>query len=344
MPCYRLRQVERARVAAAPGETWKAARALDVYQAVPAFRWLVGLRVLPDRLRGEGEPPLRQATLDAIAAGGAFALLADGSPEVVLGAIGTFWEPNIRWRRVAPEEFARFDEPGWGKVVWNLRVDPRGPGSWLTCELRVTATDDASWRRFRPYWRLIGPFSHGVRRAAVGRLARQLGAPSRDALPGDELLPEARFERTHATVIEAPPAAVWPWLVQMGARRGGWYSIDRLDNGGRPSATRIVPELQGLAVGDRLPYLPSDPGGALVELLEPGGALVLTGATGADRTSWAFALAPIGDDATELQVRVRAAYPPGIKKAAAIVAIAAAHEVMQRAQLRHLKQRVEAAA
>ena len=50
--------------------------------------------------------------------------------------------------------------------------------------------------------------------------------------------------------IRARRTDIWPWFVQMGWRRGGWYSYDGLDNGGVPSATRIVPELQRVEVGD----------------------------------------------------------------------------------------------
>lgn len=57
-----------------------------------------------------------------------------------------------------------------------------------------------------------------------------------------------------AVTIDAPPGQVWPWLVQMGGDRGGWYSWDRLDNGGRPSAQEIHPEWQDLALGDYVKY------------------------------------------------------------------------------------------
>jgi len=57
--------------------------------------------------------------------------------------------------------------------------------------------------------------------------------------------------------------------------------------------------------------------------------------------SWAFVLAPIGDDATELQVRVRAAYDVGLKMAATRTIVGAAHEIMERVQLRNLKRRAE---
>jgi proline iminopeptidase len=70
--------------------------------------------------------------------------------------------------------------------------------------------------------------------------------------PGAELVPGGQRAATMAATINAPPEQVWPWLAQMGWQRGGWYSWDRLDNAGHPSATEVRPEWQHLAVGDRL--------------------------------------------------------------------------------------------
>lgn len=75
-----------------------------------------------------------------------------------------------------------------------------------------------------------------------------------DAFPGGDLVPGGTRSPTMAVTIEAPPHQVWPWLVQMGWDRGGWYSWDHLDNAGRPSATEVHPEWQDLAVGDQLRY------------------------------------------------------------------------------------------
>jgi hypothetical protein len=72
--------------------------------------------------------------------------------------------------------------------------------------------------------------------------------------PGAELVPEGKRAATMAATIDVPPDQVWPWLIQMGGDRGGWYSWDRLDNGGRPSATEVHPEWQDLALGDYLKY------------------------------------------------------------------------------------------
>lgn len=91
-------------------------------------------------------------------------------------------------------------------------------------------------------------------------------------LPGDDFVPEPDMIDTRGITIDAPPAVVWPWLVQMGYGRGGWYSYDALDMKGS-SADAILPELQELAVGDTMPTDPS--GGFMVKLLEPDRALVL---------------------------------------------------------------------
>ncbi len=70
--------------------------------------------------------------------------------------------------------------------------------------------------------------------------------------PGADLIPGGTRASTMAVTIDATPAEVWPWLVQMGADRAGWYSWDRLDNGGHPSAQDVHPEWQNLSVGDWL--------------------------------------------------------------------------------------------
>ena len=78
-----------------------------------------------------------------------------------------------------------------------------------------------------------------------------------------------------ATTLPAPPEEVWPWLVQMGGDRAGWYSWDRLDHGGKPSADRIVPGWQHLAEGQRVNLLPAGPYWVTAAVVEPGHTLVL---------------------------------------------------------------------
>ena len=175
---------------------------------------------------------------------------------------------------------------------------------------------------------------------------------ARSILPGDDLLPTARAEVTHHVDIQAPPEDVWPWLVQMGRRRGGWYSWDLLDNGGVPSANRIVPELQKLAVGDILPIKAKGSDGFAVLVLDPPRALVLGDPSllpgrarpepHAPRATWAFALEPLGPTAARLHVRVRADYEPSLVASLLRSLVGALHEVMERKQLRTLKERAEA--
>jgi hypothetical protein len=72
-------------------------------------------------------------------------------------------------------------------------------------------------------------------------------------MPGDELVSAPWFNATRAITINAPPADVWPWIVQIGFGRAGWYSYDALDNAGRPSADQVLPEFQQPEAGDWVP-------------------------------------------------------------------------------------------
>jgi hypothetical protein len=103
------------------------------------------------------------------------------------------------------------------------------------------------------------------------------GKETQRSLPGDELAPHPRSEITCAVTIQAPVGQVWPWLVQLGCQRAGWYSYDLLDNGGQPSANRILAEHQHLAVGDKVLLTPKGPLAMPVVALEPEKALVLGG-------------------------------------------------------------------
>jgi hypothetical protein len=92
------------------------------------------------------------------------------------------------------------------------------------------------------------------------------------SLPGDDLVPNPNASDTRVITIDASPALVWPWLVQMGFGRAGWYSYDALDMKGS-SSDSIKPELQALALDD---LVPTDPdGGFRVKVLEPEHSLVL---------------------------------------------------------------------
>lgn len=99
----------------------------------------------------------------------------------------------------------------------------------------------------------------------------------RQPMPGDEYVPAPRSLLTLAITISAPAQEIWPWLAQLGCGRGGWYGYDLLDNGGTPSAQRIMPEHQAIAVGDRVAAVPGGGMSFPVSLVEPGQQLVLGG-------------------------------------------------------------------
>lgn len=111
---------------------------------------------------------------------------------------------------------------------------------------------------------------------AVGRGMKERwgvdAAESGRSMPGDELVATPDAVDTRVIDIDAPVDKVWPWLVQMGYGRAGWYSYDVLDMD-EPSALAIEERWQALAVGDILPTHPG--GGFVVRILEPPRALVL---------------------------------------------------------------------
>jgi deazaflavin-dependent oxidoreductase (nitroreductase family) len=154
---------------------------------------------------------------------------------------------------------------------------------------------------------------------------RNWGATDEEAtmpLPGDELTPPPVEQNTRAITIAAPPQEVWPWLVQMGADRGGFYSYAWLENLfglDIHNADQIVEEWQQLAVGDWVWGARKRTGGWVVELLEPGVALVMKAAdpklgratrrdTGIGvEFQWTFALRPSPHGTTRLLIRERTA-------------------------------------
>jgi hypothetical protein len=129
------------------------------------------------------------------------------------------------------------------------------------------------------------------------------------AMPGDVLVPNPMFTATHAITIDVPPECVWPWLSQMGSLRGGWYSYDRIDNGGRPSADRILHEYQQLAPGDVLPCLPGATDAFVVEVVNPPFDLILTVPSAEGPvTSWEHLVEPIEPGCSRLIVRGQVAH------------------------------------
>jgi hypothetical protein len=167
------------------------------------------------------------------------------------------------------------------------------------------------------------------------------------ALPGDERIPQAIDTLTHGVTIRRAARDVWPWLAQMGAgSRGGWYSYDWLDNGGQPSATRIVAELQHPAIGTIFPAMPGVTDGFTLLTIEAERVLTLgwPAPDGALQVTWTFVLDEVAPRVTRLLVRARARSGyrfHGLPVLLTRLVVRVVHFIMQRKQLLGIKRRAE---
>jgi hypothetical protein len=205
------------------------------------------------------------------------------------------------------------------------------------------------------YLALLRPRSHrwGLADGEVGR-----------SLPGDDLVPVPKVDFTQAITIEAPRHEVWPWLVQIGYGRAGWYTYDVFYNltgsgsfyDGDRSAERIIPELQDLAIGDTIELakgmsfevatLEQD---RLLVLLarvdwETGESFELSDAMPDNyiNMSWVYLLEDLEEGVTRLTVRWQGDYSPGMGNALALgVPTEAGALIMQPKLLKGIKARSE---
>jgi hypothetical protein len=188
---------------------------------------------------------------------------------------------------------------------------------------------------------------------AVTRRQRDWGATDQEItqlLAGDDLLPAAKLQSTHAITIAAPAEQVWLWLAQMGyAGRAGMYSYDVLERRfGARNSDRLNPDLAPLAAGDQMPFAPGLPMTVAVVLWQvvTGGKAVDPGEPPGEEFygwSWAFVLQPVDATTTRLLTRMRVDYQPASKWAPYFkLLIEPAHLVMGRRQLLGIRQRAEA--
>ncbi|MFY9611484.1 MAG: hypothetical protein WAU45_23090 [Blastocatellia bacterium] len=176
-----------------------------------------------------------------------------------------------------------------------------------------------------------------------------------EPLPGDDVVSNPKHEATHAITINAPVADVWPWLVQIGQNKGGFYSyswIENLVGCDIHNAKRIVPEWQSLRVGDVLWLHPKAPP-LPVLLVEAGRAIVIGGVVteqqGDDLSkktragTWAFVLKEVDASTTRLLVRIRWDRKPGpLDWIYSFGVLEPSHFVMERRMMLGIKRRAEA--
>jgi hypothetical protein len=177
------------------------------------------------------------------------------------------------------------------------------------------------------------------------------------SLPGDGLVPKPAYQTTRAITIDTPPEAVWPWLVQMGQERAGFYSYDWLETlfGLEiQNADRVHPEWQNLEVGDTVRLAPADQYSGHAEMrvvhFDPHRALVfgpvvetpddLEAAARTGAGTWAFVLSPTTHNQTRLIVRTRSRSWTASRLAFHLYD--PAHFLMERKMLLGLQERAEA--
>jgi hypothetical protein len=264
IPNPRLVESDGTDLAVSPSRAWELVRHVDLARAKP-IRALFALRT------AGAVGSLRIDDMVSSPERPGFGILAEEPGHVVVvGAVGKVWKRDIPFVHVEPADFEAFGEPDWVKVAWSIEVAPRDGGSRVTIELRVDATDDRAWKKFRRYFRVVGIGSRFIRHSLLASLAREHGTHETPAhhdvaegvggalrmmtamltpflrsgrshwgvteavaerrYPGDDIVASPRWSWTHGVEVDAPAELVWPWVAQIGADRAGFYSYEWLEN------------------------------------------------------------------------------------------------------------------
>ena len=191
LPFFDETIVEHLMIDAPPAAVYRTVREMDFLSIhSPLMDAAMFVRMMPDRIgrwiRREPSPPpppaVRLADLfdgraEPEVLGGWVPLGEEPSRELVFGAVGKVWQPQIEWRRVPPEEFAAFTEAGFAKIAAGFSIRSYGEGrTLLSYATRTAGTDEKSRQRFRRYWWLVRLFVGVVLRAAL-RTAKDLAEP-----------------------------------------------------------------------------------------------------------------------------------------------------------------------
>jgi hypothetical protein len=168
----------------------------------------------------------------------------------------------------------------------------------------------------------------------------------RRPLAGDDLVPDACYVTTRAVTIRASAEAIWPWLIQMGQDRAGFYThnwVERLLRSGIPDMSVVHPEWQHIEVGDLMRTnhdIGGKPMGWPVVAVDPGRSLVVSSKSMPAGT-YAFVLEPLDGATTRLIVRDRAHWKRSEWPFAALV-FEPLHAYMETGLISGVRQRAEA--
>ena len=226
----------------------------------------------------------------------------------------------------------------WGNG-WSRRHGGRSPGVGV-----LAAIEGAGLI----VWNLVATPFIGQERLRWGTV----GTEARDALPGDEFVPEPKWSYTLAISVDASPEAVWPWIAQIGQGRGGFYTYETLENTAGckiTNTTKILDDHQQPAIGEDIYLHPTAPP-MRIEVVDPPNALVLLGSpadTGAEESwgvsTWQFAVNADSDGGSRFLTRGRYDHSPDWKSRLAFgrFPIEAITYVMSRKMMLEIKRLAE---
>jgi len=126
------------------------------------------------------------------------------------------------------------------------------------------------------------------------------------SLPADNLVTNPDFNATRGITINSTPEFIWKWLIQIGSRRAGWYSIDWMDNAGIKSSTEILPEFQRIEIGQFIPFTPDQKNGMWVKEFKENEYILWVDKEG--KATWLWYLYPVNENQTRLLTRLRTKY------------------------------------
>lgn len=186
MPFYEVREYHEIRVAAPADLTLAVARELDMQSSGLVRAIFKGRELLMGAAPGERRRP--QSLLSEVLALGWRTLAEEPGRELVLGAVTQPWKADVKFRGLAPEEFAQFQQPGYAKIAWTMGVEAAGPESSIfRTETRVATTDSDSRRRFRRYWSMVSPGVVLIRREMLRLVRAEAGRRHRSTTLGATL-------------------------------------------------------------------------------------------------------------------------------------------------------------
>jgi len=125
-------------------------------------------------------------------------------------------------------------------------------------------------------------------------------------LPGDSIVHKPDFNATRGITINSSLEVIWQWIIQIGSRRAGWYSIDWMDNAGIKSSDKILPEFQKIEVGQFIPFTPDQKNGMWVKEFKENKYILWVDKE--EKATWLWYLYPVDKTRSRLVTRLRTKY------------------------------------